>query len=257
MTGAARLDNAKQCRATANLSHEETRSLLRAAQAGDARARSTLIQANLRLARSVARRFLGRGADIDDLFQVACVGLIQAIDHFDLSFQVRFSTYAVPRILGEIRRYLQQDRPIKVGRSLQDMATSAIRAREQLTHELGRSPTVGEIAGHLGLDREDVIVALEAMSTPASLEQVIHQDDSEPILLGDHLGEEGEVPGLIDNMALHQVLSSLGADERRLVTLRFFRQMRQVEVAQVMEVSQAHISRLEQRVLRKMRALLA
>jgi RNA polymerase sporulation-specific sigma factor len=247
----------EQSLAAPNLPHDEVRRLLRAAQAGDTLARATLIKANLRLARSVARRFGSRYADSDDLFQVACVGLIKAIDHFDLAFEVRFSTYAVPRILGEIQRYLQQDRPLKVGRSLQDTAAAATQARERLTQELGRSPTVREIAGHLGVDREDVVVALEAVGAPASLEQVIHQDDGEPILLRDHLGaEEGEVPDMLDNMALHQVLSSLSNEERGLVTMRFFRKMRQVEVAQAMQVSQAHVSRLERKVLRKMRVLL-
>lgn len=240
----------------ANLSHEETRELLAAAQAGDGPARSTLIRANLRLARSVARRFYGRGADHEDLFQVACVGLIKAIDHFDLSFDVRFSTYAVPRILGEIRRYLQEDRLIKVGRPLQDTATAALGVRDRLTQEFGCSPTAGEIAEQLGIDRETVIVALETLTAPASLEEAIFQGDGEPILLEDHLGEEGEVPGLLDNMALRQVLGSLTDDERRLVVMRFFRDMRQADVARTMGVSQAHVSRQEHKVLRKMRLLM-
>ncbi|MGI6611394.1 MAG: SigB/SigF/SigG family RNA polymerase sigma factor [Limnochordia bacterium] len=241
----------------ANLSPEETRRLLHAAQMGDTHARETLVYANMRLARSIVRRFKGRSADPEDLFQVACLGLMKAIDHFDLSFDVRFSTYAVPRILGEIRRYLQQDQPLKLGRSLQEKVWAVAQARERLTHELERSPTTGEIAHWLSMEREDVITALEAASAPTSLEEVIHQNEGEPILLQDQIGADEGVPHLIDNLALQQVLTSLSEDERTLVTLRFFQNMRQADVAKALCLSQPQISRLEQRVLRKMRAMLA
>lgn len=241
----------------ANLSPEETRRLLHLAQRGDTQARETLIHANMRLARSIVQRFRGRSADPEDLFQVACLGLMKAIDHFDLSYDVRFSTYAVPRILGEIRRYLQQDQPLRLGRSLQEKVRAVAQAREQLSHELKRSPTTGEIAHRLGVEREDVVTALEAASTPASLEEVIHQSEGEPILLQDQIGVDEEAPGLIDNLALQQVLASLSEEERNLVVMRFFQNMRQVDVAKALCLSQPQISRLEQRVLGKMRAMLA
>jgi RNA polymerase sporulation-specific sigma factor len=241
----------------ANLSPAETRRLLAAAQAGDTAARDKLVQANLRLARSVVQRFAHRDLDLEDLFQVACIGLVKAIDHFDLSFDVRFSTYAVPRILGEIRRHLQLDRPVKLGRAIQEKAAMVARAREEMTQELGRSPTAGEIGERLGLDRAEVVAAIEATASPVSLEEVVHEDDGAPIHLSDQLGDEGTVPALIDNLALRQAFASLAEVEKALVIMRFFRQMRQVDVARQMGVSQAYISRLEQRVLSKMRDMLA
>lgn len=241
----------------ADLSLEATRELLGLAQAGDTEARDRLIHANMRLARSIAWRFHGRGADPEDLFQVACLGLMKAIDHFDLSFDVRFSTYAVPRILGEIRRYLQQDRPIKVGRSLQERYRAVAQAREQLTQQLSSSPTPADIAAYLGIEREEVVAALEASATPTSLETVIHQDEGEPILLQDQLSDDEEVPVLIENMALRQVLARLTDQERHLVTMRFFNNMKQVDVAKALSVSQPQISRMEQRILLKMRSMLA
>lgn len=241
----------------ASLSHEETRRLLRAAQAGDRQARDTLVQANLRLARSMVQRFTGRGADLEDLFQVACVGLVKAIDRFDLQFDVRFSTYAVPSILGEIRRYLQKDKPIKVGRALQEKAAAVLRAREELTQELERSPTPAEIAMRLGMEREDVVTALEAVAPLTSLEDTVHQDDDDSLQVGDQLGVESPVGALVENMALRQVFTMLSDTEQSLVTMRFFREMRQADVARAMGVSQAHISRMERRVLAKMRDMLA
>jgi RNA polymerase sporulation-specific sigma factor len=239
------------------LSPEQTRCLLSAAQAGDTQAREALIHANMRLARSITRRFMSRNADPEDLFQVACLGLMKAIDNFDLSFDVRFSTYAVPCIIGEIRRYLQQDRPLRLGRSLQERVRAVAQARERLTHELGRSPTTNEIACWLNMEREEVITALEAASTPTSLEEVIHDSEGEPILLQDQIGtEEIESHVFIDNLALQQVFNVLSEEERRLVTMRFFRNMRQVDVARALGLSQPQVSRLEQRILRKMRAML-
>ncbi|MGI6081504.1 MAG: SigB/SigF/SigG family RNA polymerase sigma factor [Limnochordia bacterium] len=240
-----------------NLSSEQTRRLLSAAQGGDTQAREMLIHANMRLARSITRRFTGRCTDPEDLFQVACLGLMKAIDNFDLSFDVRFSTYAVPCIIGEIRRYLQQDRPVRLGRSLQERVGAVSQARERLTHELGRSPTTNEIACWLNIEREEVITALEAASTPASLEEVIHESEGEPILLQDQIGaEETDSLVFIDNLALQQVLNVLSEEERSLVTMRFFQNMRQVDVAKALRLSQPQVSRLEQRILRKMRAML-
>ncbi len=241
----------------ANLTYEETRQHIKAAQAGDKAARDRLIQANLRLVMSMAQRFAGRGGELEDLFQVGCLGLVEAVEHFDLRYDVRFSTYAVPRILGEIKRYLQKDRPVKIGRQLQILAGEAARAREAFTRETGRSPTVTELAARLGVAREDVVMALEATAPPASLDEMVNKDESDPVRLGEQLGMESETGIVVDNLALQQVFATLAAEERLLVALRFFRNMRQVDVAKEMGVSQAHISRMEQRILLKMRGLLA
>lgn len=240
----------------ADLSPEETRSLLAAAQAGAQEARDKLIQANLRLAAGIVQRFAERGVDMEDLFQVACVGLIKAIDNFDLRFDVRFSTYAVPSILGEIRRYLQQGRAVKIGRSLQERVAAVIKAKDELTAQLERSPTPAEIAAELGIQREDVVTALEAAAPVRSLDEVVHQSDDDVIRLADQISVEGDEPALIDNIALRQVYASLDESEKALVTMRFFRNMRQTEVAKALGVSQAHVSRMEKRAMMKMRGLL-
>ncbi|MGI6542118.1 MAG: SigB/SigF/SigG family RNA polymerase sigma factor [Limnochordia bacterium] len=240
----------------ADLSHEETRLLLAAAQKGGQDARDALVQANLRLAAGIAQRFVDRGVDPEDLFQVACVGLIKAIDNFDLRFDVRFSTYAVPTIIGEIRRWLQQNRTLKIGRSLQERVAAVLKARTELTAKLERSPTPAEIAAQLGMQREDVVTALEAAAPVRSLDEVVHQSDDDAIRLADQISVEGDEPTLINNLALRQVYASLDATERALVTMRFFRNMRQTEVAKALGVSQGQVSRMEKRVMMKMRGLL-
>jgi RNA polymerase sporulation-specific sigma factor len=242
----------------ADLSQDETRRLLAAAQAGDRAARDALVQANLRLAACIAQRFVDRVVDQEDLFQVACIGLIKAINNFDLRFEVRFSTYAVPTILGEIRRYLQGNRTLKIGRSLQERVAAVMRVKAQLTADLERSPTAAEIAAQLNMQCEDVIVALEAAAPVQSLDEVIYQsDDDDALRLQDQIGVEGDEPALIDNLALRQVFASLSESEKTLVALRFFRSMRQIEVAEVLGVSQAQVSKIEKRAMIKMRGLLA
>lgn len=240
----------------ANLTHNETRSLIRVAQKGDKLARDKLIQANLRLVMSLVQRYSGRGYDQDDLFQVGCIGLVHAIEHFDLSYEVRFSTYAVPRILGEIRRYIQQDRTVKVGRHWHDLAINAARTRDTLEQEIGRSPTISELASRLGVAREEVVAALESAAQPASMDELINKDESDPWRISDLFGVESHAGIIEDNIALQQVMATLSEEEQLLVKMRFFQEMRQTDVAQSLGVSQAHISRLERRVLFKMRNLL-
>jgi RNA polymerase sporulation-specific sigma factor len=250
-------DKAKLNLPPANLTPAETRLLIKRAQDGDINARDRLIKSNLRLVMSLVQRFSRRGAEADDLFQVGCLGLVKAIEHFDLSFEVRFSTYAVPRILGEIKRYLQNETVVKVSRQWHDLAGKAAASRERLTQELGRSPTVTEVALDLGVKREDVVYAMEAVAQPASVDDVVYQDEGTPLKLSDQIATDSEDASVVDNLALRQVLLSLPEEERHLVTMRFLKNMRQVDVARSLGVSQAHISRLEQRVLLKMRTLLS
>ncbi|HHW08809.1 MAG TPA: SigB/SigF/SigG family RNA polymerase sigma factor [Firmicutes bacterium] len=241
----------------ADLSPEETRLLIRRAQKGDLAARDRLIKSNLRLVMSLVQRFSRRGAEADDLFQVGCLGLVSAIEHFNLEYEVRFSTYAVPRILGEIKRFLQKEAVVKVSRHWHDLAGKAAASRERLTQELGRSPTVTEVALDIGVRREDVVYAMEAVAQPVSVEEIVFQDEGAPLKLGDQIAIESEDAAVVDNLALRQVLSSLPEEERQLVEMRFIRNMRQVDVARAFGVSQAHVSRLEQRVLLKMRSLMS
>jgi RNA polymerase sporulation-specific sigma factor len=235
-----------------NLSHEQTRSLLTRAQAGDTAAREQLVEANLRLAMSIAQRFGGRG-EIEDLFQVASIGLVKAIDQFDLSFDVRFSTYAVPIIMGEIRRFLRDEGPMKLSRTLRERAATAIRTREDLEQQLGRAPTPTEIGEVLGIGREDVVEALEAVAPVASIHEVIHEDGGSPVLLQDKLGIEPESEMWVENYALRQACEELPPRARAIVMLRFLKEKTQSEVAQLLGISQGQVSRLEKHTMELLR----
>lgn len=240
---------------TRRLSHEEVRDLLAQAQAGESSARERLVEANLRLVMSVARRFLGRGRELDDLFQAGCLGLMRAIDRFDLQYDVAFSTYAVPLIIGEIQRYLREDQPIKVSRSLRSMASKVAEARETLSQRLGRSPTPGEVASHIGATREEVVAALDAASPVASLDEPLEDDEGQVTSLKERLRLEEDAPGDVERIALRQVLARLKEDEREFVIARYVRRLSQTEIAQAMGCSQAHISRLERRIRERLRRL--
>lgn len=240
---------------TPRLSHEEVRDLLAQAQAGESSARERLVEANLRLVMSVARRFLGRGRELDDLFQAGCLGLMRAIDRFDLQYDVAFSTYAVPLIIGEIQRYLREDQPIKVSRSLRSMASKVAEARETLSQRLGRSPTPGEVASHIGATREEVVAALDAASPVASLDEPLEDDEGQVTSLKERLRLEEDAPGDVERIALRQVLARLKEDEREFVIARYVRRLSQTEIAQAMGCSQAHISRLERRIRERLRRL--
>lgn len=238
---------------------EQARELLAKAQAGDPDARNLLIEGNLRLVASIARRFAQR-ADSDDLFQVGCIGLMHAIDKFDLSYDVAFSTYAVPLILAEIHRFLRENRTLKVSRHGLDLARRAGEVRDLLEAELGRSPTPQEIGERIGVAREEVVAALDAVATPSSLDEPIHTDEGDSGLtrmdqLRSKLGApEDEV---VDGVALRAALRSLEPVERRVLIWRFLKERRQVEVASMLGVSQAHISRLERKILSKVRDFLS
>jgi len=236
------------------LSPEEMRMIFQAMHAGDSAAREKLILGNLRLVLSTLQRFSNREEDANDLFQVGCVGLIKAIENFDLTMEVRFSTYAVPMIIGEIRRYLRDNNSIRVSRSLRDTAYKALSAREELMRQQMREPSVSEIAEHLGLPREDVVFALDAIQEPVSLFEPVFHDDGDPILVMDQIKDEtvGDT-AWVDSMCVKEALEHLSERERRIIQLRFFVGRTQMEVAGEIGISQAQVSRLEKNALLHMR----
>ncbi|MFZ5817430.1 MAG: RNA polymerase sporulation sigma factor SigF [Bacillota bacterium] len=234
---------------------KEVRQLVARAQGGDREARDRLVEGNLRLVRSLVSRFGSTSADPEDLFQLGCIGLLKAIDRFDLSFEVRFSTYAVPLILGEIRRHLRDDGPVRVSRGLKQLAQQARKAREKLASELGRDATIAEVARELGVRPEEVIEAMDGARPPASIHQTIHEGDGEPIYLLDQLAaEDGQREGLwLDRVALRESLERLEPRERMVILLRFFRDKTQTEVAAILGCSQVQVSRIERRALERIR----
>lgn len=234
---------------------EEVRRLVALAQSGDKAARDRLVEGNLRLVRSLVSRFGASGADPEDLFQLGCIGLLKAIDRFDLSYDVRFSTYAVPLIMGEIRRYLRDDGPLRVSRSLKQLAQQARRAREKLAAALERDPTVAEVARELGVRPEEVVEAMDGVRPPTSIHQTVHEGDGDPIYLLDQLvAEDGHREGVwLDRVALRESLEHLDDRERTVILLRFFRDKTQTEVAALLGCSQVQVSRLERRALERIR----
>jgi len=236
------------------LSNEEMRKLFKKMQKGDEESRQKLVNGNLRLVLSVIQRFTNRGEYVDDLFQVGCIGLMKAIDNFDLSQNVKFSTYAVPMIIGEIRRYLRDNNPIRVSRSLRDMAYKALQVRDSLVTKYSREPSITEIAGELKMPREDIIFALDAIQEPVSLFEPIYHDGGDPIFVMDQIGDEKNLDvNWLENIAVREALSRLSEREKHILTLRFFEGKTQMEVAEEIGISQAQVSRLEKAALSHMR----
>ena len=231
---------------------EKTR-LLREMHEGNPRARDELVQGNLRLVLSVVQRFAGRGENPDDLFQVGCIGLIKSIDNFDLSQNVRFSTYAVPMIIGEIRRYLRDNNAIRISRSMRDVAYRAMQAKEQLLAENHREPTIEEIAKRLELPREEVVVALEAIVDPVSLYEPVYNDGGDTIYIMDQVGDRDDDRTWLEEIALKDAIASLSEREKKILSLRFFKGLTQVEVSGEIGISQAQVSRLEKGALDKIK----
>jgi RNA polymerase sporulation-specific sigma factor len=228
--------------------------LIREAQQGNQAAREQLVCENMGLVWSVVRRFKGRGQEMEDLFQIGSIGLLKAIDKFDLDFQVRFSTYAVPLIAGEIRRFLRDDGLIKVSRTLKEQAYKAGIAREQLGMELGRDPTLEEVAGRMGVCVEEVAAALESGAEVESLSRTIYQGDGNAVTLMERLEEEGDVSEtLVNQLVIEQLLSHLPQMERRLLELRFFKEKTQTQTAKELGVTQVQVSRLEKKILTQLR----
>ncbi|MGI5850547.1 MAG: RNA polymerase sporulation sigma factor SigG [Clostridiales bacterium] len=236
------------------LSNERMRELFALMHAGDESAREEFIQGNLRLVLSVIKRFNNRGENIDDLFQVGCIGLIKAIDNFDLSHNVRFSTYAVPMIIGEIRRYLRDNNSIRVSRSLRDIAYKALQVRDQLINKNSKEPTVTEIAKELNISREEVVFALDAIQDPISLFEPIYNDGGDAIYVMDQVSDEKNLDDTwLEGIALREAMSKLNQREKLILTLRFFEGRTQMEVADEIGISQAQVSRLEKTALNHMR----
>lgn len=237
---------------TANLkvlSESEKIRLLKLAQDGDKKAREELVNGNLRLVLSVIQRFTQRGENLDDLFQVGCIGLIKSIDNFDLNQNVRFSTYAVPMIIGEIRRYLRDNNSIRISRSMRDTAYKAMQTKERLTIENLREPTVEEIAKELDLPKEDIVMALESIVEPVSLYEPVYSDGGDTIYVMDQVGDHNDDTNWLDEIALKEAIRNLNEREKRILNLRFFKGMTQIEVSAEIGISQAQVSRLEKGAL--------
>lgn len=236
------------------LSSSEMRNLFVVMQAGDKDARSKLINGNLRLVLSVIQRFTNRGEYVDDLFQVGCIGLMKAIDNFDLSQNVKFSTYAVPMIIGEIRRYLRDNNPIRVSRSLRDVAYKALQVRDSLVNRHSREPSINEIASELKMPREEVVFALDAIQEPISLFEPIYHDGGDPIFVMDQISDDKNQDGnWLEGIAVREAMRKLSDREKHILSLRFFEGKTQMEVAEEIGISQAQVSRLEKAALKHMR----
>ena len=231
------------------LSADEKKALFDRILKGDEKAREEFIRGNLRLVLSVIQRFTQRGENLDDLFQVGCIGLIKSIDNFDISQNVRFSTYAVPMIIGEIRRYLRDNNAIRISRSVRDTAYRAMQVKERLTTEKLRDPTVEEIARELDLPKEEVVMALEAIVDPVSLYEPVYSDGGDTIYVMDQVGDHNDDKNWLDEIALKEAIRSLSNREKRILNLRFFKGMTQVEVSNEIGISQAQVSRLEKGAL--------
>lgn len=240
------------------LSNEKMRELLKRMRRGDKEARNELVRGNLRLVLSVIQRFNNRGEYVDDLFQVGCIGLMKAIDNFDLGQNVRFSTYAVPMIIGEIRRYLRDNNPIRVSRSLRDIAYRALQVRDALVGKHAREPTIGQIASALGLPREEVVYALDSIQEPVSLFEPIYHDGGDPIYVMDQISDERHEDGSwLESVSIREGLSKLGDREKAILTMRFFQGRTQMEVAEEIGISQAQVSRLEKAALKALRRFMS
>ncbi len=235
------------------LKSDEMRELLIKSHNGDKDAREQLISGNLRLVLSVIQRFGNRGENPDDLFQVGCIGLIKAIDHFDISQGVQFSTYGVPMIIGEVRRFLRDNNSVRVSRSMRDTAYKAIQCKERLTAEKGREPTVEEISEQLQMKREDVVVALEAIVEPVSLYEPVFSDGGDTIYIMDQVGDGSDDGDWLEEIAIKQAIRNLSDREKRILSMRFLSGKTQMEVAGEIGISQAQVSRLEKGALGKIK----
>lgn len=235
------------------LSNTEMRALFVSLQSGEISAREKLVNGNLRLVLSVIQRFNNRGEYVDDLFQVGCIGLMKAIDNFDLGQNVRFSTYAVPMIIGEIRRYLRDNNPIRVSRSLRDIAYKALQVRDRLTNQNLREPTVIEIAKEMDLPKEDVVFALDAIQDPVSMFEPIYNDGGDPIYVMDQIHDEKSLDtSWVEGIAIRDAMHRLNDREKKILSMRFYEGKTQMEVADEIGISQAQVSRLEKAAIARM-----
>lgn len=230
------------------LTNDQVKELIAKSQAGDANARELLVNSNIRLVWSVVQRFINRGYEADDLFQIGCIGLLKAVDKFDLSYDVRFSTYAVPMIIGEIQRFLRDDGTVKVSRSLKETANKVRRTKDELYKQFGRAPTISEVAEAVGITPEEVVFAQEANRAPSSIHETVFENDGDPITLIDQIADES-VNKWFEKIALKDAISRLNEREQLIVYLRYYKDQTQSEVAERLGISQVQVSRLEKRIL--------
>lgn len=235
------------------LKEKEKMELLKKVKQGDLQAREALINGNLRLVLSVIQRFVNRGENLDDLFQVGCIGLIKAIDNFDINQMVKFSTYAVPMIIGEIRRYLRDNNSVRVSRSLKDTAYKAMQVKERLTNQLNKEPTVEQIANELQIKKEDVVLALESIVDPVSLYEPVFSDGGDTIYVMDQVSDSASDSDWLDELTIKDAIDGLGEREKLILSLRFLKGKTQVEVAKEIGISQAQVSRLEKCALKQIK----
>ena len=239
------------------LRSDETVELLKKAQNGDEEAREQLVLGNLRLVLSVIQKFASRGENMDDLFQVGCIGLLKAIQNFDLSLDLRFSTYGVPMIVGEIRRYLRDNSAIRVSRSTRDTAYRVLQAREQLMRESQREPTIEEIARILDIPREEVVFAMDAMADPISLYDPVYSDGSDTVCVMDQVGDEKNTSeGWLEQIALKDAIAALTPRQQKILALRFYEGKTQMDVSAEIGISQAQVSRLEKSAIKSIKSSL-
>ena len=233
---------------------DRTIELIMIAQKGDSKAKQTIVEENMGLIWSIVKRFTNRGYDAEDLFQIGSIGLLKCIDKFDTAYEVKFSTYAVPMIMGEIKRFLRDDGMIKISRPLKEIALKAKYMQERLAHAEGRQPTLAELAKALEIPIEDLVVAMEAGKEVESLYATVHQNEGSPVYLIDKLEQsEGQDGNMVDNIALKQIISQLSPRERQVILMRYFHDKTQTEVAAAIGVSQVQVSRIEKKVLKDMR----
>lgn len=233
------------------LSDEEVKTYIKQSQAGDQQAKDRLVERNVRLVWSVVQRFMNRGYDPDDLFQIGCIGLLKSIDKFDLTYEVKFSTYAVPMIIGEIQRFIRDDGTLKVSRSLKEIANKIRKKKDELTKVLSRAPTISEIAHALDLSIEEVVHAQEAAKMPHSIHETVYENDGDPITLMDQISDQDSK--WFEKIAIQEVIRELDERERLIVYLRYYQDQTQSEVADRLGISQVQVSRLEKKILEWMK----
>lgn len=238
------------------LTEEEKRALMVRIKEGDREARQEMICGNLRLVLSIIQRFTGRRENLDDLFQVGCIGLVKAVDHFDITKEVMFSTYAVPMIIGEVRRYLRDSAAVRISRSVRDLAYKALQAREELAAELSRDPTPDEIANKVGVPRAQVVNAMEAIVEPISLYEPVYSENGDALYVIDQLSDtsrDSSDESWLENIALREAVATLSPREQTIIKLRYFKDKTQMEIASEIGISQAQVSRLEKGALAKLK----
>lgn len=238
------------------LDDAEVKRLIALSQSGDTRARDTLVNCNIRLVWSVVQRFLNRGYEPEDLFQIGCIGLLKSVDKFDLSYDVKFSTYAVPMIIGEIQRFLRDDGTLKVSRSLKELANKIRKIKDELSKTMGRLPTIKEVAEALEITPEEVVFAQEANKPPSSIHETVFENDGDPITLMDQISDDSQ-DKWFDKLALGEAIEALNERERLIVYLRYYKDQTQSEVASRLGISQVQVSRLEKKILKSIKEQIA